>query len=504
MTVAGKNTLTFQDVLIGDVWLASGQSNMEAAVPYDYRGPEEAKNAKDAQLRFFKVARTPALEPLRDVVSPFNWGRKPPLHESDGDQSGRWVVCNPNDANNFSAVAYFFGKELRAHLQRPIGLIGSYWGGTVAESWTSLAGLKKAPAFQSYVDAHARNVAEFPKRNAEYQPAQAAYVKALKEYETAVQAAFTKFQADQKALADAKKAGTQPLPPDPGVRPVLPEKPKAPATPEGGHFQPAALFNGMIAPLIPYAIKGVIWYQGESNTREKAPEYRVLFPRLIADWRAHWGEGDFPFLYVQISHFAYAGDESSALVREAQLQALSIPNTGMAVTIDIPNDDPGHPHDKEDPAHRLALVARKVAYGEDIVASGPLYQSITVEGKMIRVRFTVTDGGLVIGQTPYQPPADNKKTPPPYPADKLVGFTIAGADKKFVPAEARVDGDSVVVSAAEVASPVAVRFAWGDTVQCNLYNKEKLPASPFRTDAWDDFPFKELAPGVLPPAIPAK
>jgi len=503
MTVTGKNTVTFQDVLIGDVWLASGQSNMEASVDYDYNGKVEAAKASDPQIRLFRVARKTSLEPLTEVFSPFNWRPwpGPKLHESDGDHPGLWIVCAPHAAGDFSAVAYFFGKELRAHLNRPIGMIGDYWSGTLAEAWTSMDGLQKGPPFKTYVDAHNQNVATFAKLGPDYEKARAAYMADLKDWETKLDDTMTQFQAAQKAYKAAQAAGTQPLPPTPADRPTLPPKPKAPALPDGGSFGPANLFNGMIAPIIPYAIKGVIWYQGESNTRNKALEYRLLFPRLIADWREKWNEGDFPFLFVQISHFAYAEDNSSALVREAQVRALSSPNTGMAVTVDVPCDDPGHPHDKEDPAKRLALVARHVAYGEKVVSSGPIYQSMKVEGSSIRVNFTAVDGGLIIGQTPYQPPTLGKQLIMPYPTDKLVGFTIAGSDKKFVPADAKIDGDTVVVSSPDVPNPVAVRFAWGDKVEDNLYNKENLPASPFRTDEWNDFKYHDLAPGTVPPSF---
>ncbi len=503
MTVTGKDTLTFQDVLIGDVWLASGQSNMEASLAYDYNGKNEIPQAKDSQLRLFLVSKKTSLQPLTDVSSPYTW--KPwsgaRLRESDGDRPGTWIVCAPHAAGDFSAVAYFFGKELRSHLNRPIGVIGDYWVGTLAEAWTSLDGLQKAPPFTTYIDAYQQNLANFPKLDPDYEKAAAAYATDLKDYEVKVDEAMTRFQTAQKAFKDAQKAGTQPLPPAPPDRPTLPPHPKVPISPDGGSMGPANLFSGMIAPLIPYAIKGVIWYQGESNTRSKALEYRILFPRLIADWREKWGEGDFPFLYVQISHFPYASDGTSALVREAQVKTLSMPNTAMAVTVDIPCDDAGHPHDKEDPAKRLALAARHVAYGENLICSGPIYQSMKVEGKSIGISFTQIGGGLIIGHPPYQPLTAFNKPLAPLPTDKLVGFTIAGGDKKFVPADAKIDGDTVIVSSPDVPNPVAVRFAWGDAVDDNLYNKENLPASPFRTDDWNDFKYHALAPGVPPPTF---
>ncbi|MGB8353717.1 MAG: sialate O-acetylesterase [Chthoniobacteraceae bacterium] len=506
MTVQGKNTVVFRDVLIGDVWLASGQSNMEVSVAYAYNAKDVVPKAADKQLRLFLTARKTALEPLGDVTSPFSWqpaGGSKPL-ESDGDRPGTWIVCEPHSASNFSAVAYFFGRELRSHLNRPIGLIGSYWGGTMAEAWTSLSGLQKDPPFTTYIQARQQNVEQFPKLNAEYEKAHPGYVAEMKDYEAKLNTATEQYQATAKEWQAATKkavAEGQPTQPKLDLRPAFPPKPKAPARPDGGAFGPANLYNGMIAPLIPYAIKGVIWYQGESNTRNKALEYRLLFPRLIADWREKWGEGDFPFLYVQISHFPYAADGSSALVREAQLRALAVPDTGMAVTVDIPCDDAGHPHDKEDPAKRLALIARHIAYGEDIVYSGPLYDSMKVEGGAIRINFKKPGDGLIIGTTPYQPSAMGSQPLTPLPTDKLVGFTIAGKDKKFVPADAKIDGDTVVVSNPQVANPAAVRFAWGDKVDCNLYNKDNLPASPFRTDEWNDFVYHDLIPGAPPPTF---
>jgi sialate O-acetylesterase len=499
MTVTGKNTLTFNDVLIGDVWLASGQSNMEYGMAFLSNAKDEMPKAIDPQLRLFRVAQKTSLQPLSDLSSPSNWGNwGKNVHDYDGNQPGKWVVCNPHDVANFSAVAYYFGRELRSHLNRPIGIIGDYWSGTLAEAWTSQSALQKDPPFTTYVSAYQQNLANFPKLEPDYETAQAKYMADLKDYETKVKDIYTQLQTERTAYAVAVKAGTQPLPPQPPDRPTLPPQPKAPPLPDGGSPGPSNLFNGMIAPVIPYAIKGVIWYQGESNTRTKALEYRILLPRLIADWREKWGQGDFPFLMVQISHFGYAGDGSSAIVREAQVMALSLPKTGMAVTVDIPCDDAGHPHDKLDPAKRLALVARGVAYGEKLVYSGPLYQSMKVEESAIHLSFTNIGSGLIIGQTPYQPPTINPKNPiPVYPTDKLVGFTIAGDDKKFVPADAKIDGDSVVVSSPDVPNPVAVRFAWGDVVQCNLYNKENLPASPFRTDEWNDFKFRDLAPGLV-------
>jgi sialate O-acetylesterase len=252
---------------------------------------------------------------------------------------------------------------------------------------------------------------------------------------------------------------------------------------------PTVNFNGMIAPLIPYAIRGVIWYQGENNAG-RGLEYRELFPRLIEDWRNVWQKAgyeagkDFPFLFVQLPS---NGQDASPIaaqgwpwLREAQLLTLKVPRTGMAITLDVGDPNNVHPGDKIDVGQRLALLARKTVYGEEIVASGPLYQDFKVEADgSVRVRFTETGSGLTIGQAPWYAAGVA-----PFPKDKLIGFFIAGEDKKWVEAHARVDGNSVVVSSAQVPKPAAVRYGWANSPRCNLYNKEGLPASPFRTDTW--------------------
>jgi sialate O-acetylesterase len=257
-----------------------------------------------------------------------------------------------------------------------------------------------------------------------------------------------------------------------------------PTLPDAGPNFPSDLYNGMIAPLIPYAIKGVVWYQGESNGTNTAlgQEYSILFPRMIEDWREKWGQGDFPFLYVQLANFGIIPDSNFPLVREAQLKTLALPNTGMATAIDIGNPGDIHPNDKQDVGLRLALAARHVAYGENIVYSGPLYDSMTVEGDRIRIDFKNRGGGLTMSTPPWTPNGQPIPTP-----TELTGFEIAGDDKNFLPAQASLEGDSVVVSCDKVLLPIAVRYDWANspTPLGNLYNKEGLPASPFRTDTWD-------------------
>jgi sialate O-acetylesterase len=239
---------------------------------------------------------------------------------------------------------------------------------------------------------------------------------------------------------------------------------------------PSSLFNGMIAPMIPYGIKGVIWYQGEANAGF-GPGYRTLFGALITDWRQKWGEGDFPFLYVQLASYRLANFWS--YLRESQLKTLELPKTGMAVAIDIGDPANIHPADKQDVGERLALAARHVAYGQDIVYSGPIYDSMKVEGGTIRLSFTQVGGGLVIAAPPWV-----ASDATPVSTDKLVGFEIAGADKKWCEADAKIDGNTLVVSSPQVPQPAAVRYNWANAVQCNFYNREGLPASPFRTDTW--------------------
>jgi sialate O-acetylesterase len=288
--------------------------------------------------------------------------------------------------------------------------------------------------------------------------------------------------AEWQKEADAAKAAGMPVPP----KPVASRR--APVDPTKNPWVPSVLYNGMIAPILPYGIKGAIWYQGESNAGSSA-EYDAQFPTMINDWRARWGEGQFPFFWVQLANFMRRlpkPTQSSAgwpRLREAQSKTLSLPATGQAVIIDIGDGADIHPRDKMDVGKRLALAARHVAYGEDIVYSGPVYDSLKVEGDKAVVKFKQVGGGLTISAPPATRPSEEPKA-----GSELKGFAIAGADKKFVWADAKIEGDTVVVSSPEVKEPVAVRYAWADNPECNLYNKEGLPASPFRTDDFVDPP----------------
>jgi len=304
---------------------------------------------------------------------------------------GDWAVCSPDTVLNFSAVGYFFGRELHNELNVPIGLINTSWGGTVCEAWTSEEALKEGG-----------------------------------------------FDTILKRSKGAKQ----------------------------GPNNASVLYNAMLAPLIPYGIRGAIWYQGESN-RGRAYQYRELFPTMIRDWRERWGSGNFPFLFVQLAPFNYGNpdDPACAELREAQTMTLSLPNTGMAVTTDIGNVKDIHPKNKQEVGRRLALWALANSYDKDLVYSGPLYKSMKVEGGKARITFDHTGGGLKS--------LDGKP---------LTEFAIAGEDKQFVPAQAKIEGDSVVVFSDEVDKPVAVRFGWRNAAEPNLANEEGLPASPFRTD----------------------
>jgi len=471
MTVAGKNRIQFSDVLIGDVWICSGQSNMQLEMHEVYNAATELPKADDAQLRLFRPMKVRALTPKNNLP-------------------GKWYVSSPSSAWAFSATGYFFARELRAKLNRPIGMIGISWGGTPAQAWTSLDALQKDVMFKPYVDQYQAVNANFLALSQAYPAQVAAYDAAKKAWDEKYGKDFNDRLAQWNVAAKAAYAAGQPNPPypKPGASP-----PPKPAEPDGGPRIPSTLFNGMVGPLIPYAIKGVIWYQGEDNVPD-SPLYTALFSAMIADWRQRWSEGDFPFLFVQIASFAAHPKENWPLLREAQLNtSRKVPNTAMALTIDIGLPDNIHPVDKLDLGLRLALAAENLAYGQKVVYSGPIYAAMKVEGGAIRITFTSTGSGLKIGAPPWAGP---RSIVPP--KDHLCGFAIAGEDKQWVAADAAIDGNTVVVSSARVASPVAVRYAWDNAPVCNLYNQENLPASPFRSDDWAESP--QAAP--VTPATP--
>jgi sialate O-acetylesterase len=412
LTVAADgNSVVVSNVLVGEVWLASGQSNMAFPLSRAANAAETIAAARDPQLRLLTVPRAALDAPATDV------------HVG-------WEESTPETAAKFSAVAWFFGRELRKTLRVPVGLINSSVGGTPAEAWTSHATLEADPELKQALDRYADSV-----RNFDPATAAARQKKTLEQYLANV--------------AKAKAAGTRP-----------PATPRPPADPRQSTGRPACLYNGMIAPLEPYAIAGAIWYQGEANSG-RAAEYQKLFPAMIKNWRQAWGQGEFPFLFVQIAPHQGMSPE----IREAQLLSWQkVPRTAMAVITDIGNETDIHPTQKEPVGARLALAARAIAYGEKIIYSGPVYDSMTVDGNRAVLSFKHIGSGLMSK------------------GDDLKGFTIAGADGKFTSATAVIEGDKVVVSGATVEKPVAVRYGWANTPDVNLFNKEGLPATPFRTD----------------------
>ncbi len=469
MTVAGKNTVTIKNIVVGEVWVASGQSNMEFGFRGTHNAATEAPKAAYPKIRIFNLKKKVAFEPLADC-------------------EGKWEECTPESVMNTSAVGYFFVRDLHQDLGVPMGLIHTSWGGTPAQAWTSLEDLAAKPEIQAYADTFnttKENLAESKAKFAsEVLPKWKAADKKWQETDgLALKVAMTEWQGKAKA---AQAAG-QPAPPQP--KPAHPQ-PRYPAAPDNNPNLGSVLYNGMIAPIIPYGIEGAIWYQGESNAGQPQ-QYRTLFPAMIADWRKHWtefnpDEKDFPFIWVQLANFmprqAEAVQDSGGWpgLREAQHMTLSLPNTGEAVIIDVGQAEDIHPKDKMDVGHRLALAAEKVAYHKELVYSGPTYQSMNREGDRIRVTLANIGGGLKIGAHPSTQP----NVPQESPASELHGFTIAGEDMKFMPAQARIIGDSIAVWSTSVANPAAVRYGWANNPDCNLYNKEGLPASPFRTDAW--------------------
>jgi len=410
MTIRGANTVTLSDILVGDVWLASGQSNMEWPIAWAADARDEIAHAQFPRIRLVRAMHKVSEYPLEDLMGKM------------------WRECTPESAADFSAVAYHFGRLLEDHLDVPIGLIQTAWGGTPLDAWTSLGAISQEPALMPVFG-------EWNTLMQEYAVARLKYDRAAKDWEAAV----------ARAKAEGK------------VPPPVPEKPVGP----GGPRTPGGLFNAMVAPITGYAIRGVIWYQGEANaTVERAPVYARLFQAMIRDWRRAWGLGDLPFLFVQLANYDAPGKAWPEL-REAQRQALSLRNTAMVVTIDIGTPENIHPPDKKTVGLRLSLAARALAYGELIEYSGPLPRQVTPEDGALRVWFDHSSGLTARGGV-------------------LKGFELAGPDKKFVSAEARIEAGTAVVRNEAVERPAYVRYGWKDNPDCNLFNGAGLPASPFQ------------------------
>jgi sialate O-acetylesterase len=556
LTLKGKNSITLSNILIGEVWVCSGQSNMEWPLAQVTNATQELKDASFPEIRQFLVQKSVSLKPEVDV------------------RGGDWKLCSSQAASNFTAVGYFFARELHKKLKVPIGLINTSWGGTHSETWTSKEAFEQSPEFKDMIaalpnlelDALAKQRAEsvlikLKSMNISLPASNVDQWKDLNYNDQAWNTMTLPSLWEQQQLEDidgtiwfrktilltAADAGKEALlklsmiddsdqsyvngvlvgstnrynekrtyqvPANvlkegrniiavrvedtgggggiygdatdlslttkgnasislAGVWQYNMESLLANANSIGPNAYPTLLFNAMLNPLTPYAIQGTIWYQGESNAG-RAHQYRTAFPLMIQDWRKHWKQGDFPFYFVQLANFNSANGTSEkgstwAELREAQSMTLSLPNTGMAVITDIGEANDIHPRNKQDVGKRLAAIALANNYGEKIVSSGPVYQSMSVSGNKIKISFTQTGSGFWI-------------------KDKygyLKGFEIAGADQKFQYAKAWVEGNDVIVSAEAVSSPVAVRYGWADNPEdINLYNKEGFPASPFRTDTW--------------------
>lgn len=563
LTVSGPQSVTLNNVMIGDVWICSGQSNMQFGIGNGLNSTQEISNANYPNIRLFMVTNVASDTPRETV----------PVNAAEG----HWQACTPQTIaiggwNGFTAVGYFFGRDLQQDIHVPIGLIETTWGGTIAEAWTSAEALDKMPDFapavdqlqktalqpgQSYddkleawyakhdpgsvgatwgdptLDASAWKTMPLPQdfqdagdpaianvngvmwfRRTFDVPAGDAgkngvlhlmvddndttWVNGVKvgategwnvERSYAVPSTLLKPTGNVIAVRDLDTGGKGGIYGDPanlnldfpGGTPLsltgpwsyklgtpLPTDNSLPAAQNNPNVV-TVLYNGMIAPLIPFGVKGAIWYQGESNAG-RGKQYQTLLPTMITDWRSRFGVGTFPFLVVQLANYggnpAQPSESGWAELREAQLMtAEQLPKTGLATAVDI--GDPGniHPTNKQEVGRRLALNAEAIAYGQKVEYSGPLYQSMTVEGSTIRVHFTHVTGGLV------------NKAP-----DKLQGFAIAGADGHFVWADAKIDGNTLVVSSPDVPAPTQVRYAWADSPTTSLYNGAGLPASPFRTD----------------------
>ena len=557
LTITGKNKIVLKNILVGEVWICSGQSNMERHLGLqpgqkpitDWE--KEVADAKYPQIRQFYVPQMKAFTPAQTV-------------------KGNWSVCSPETVKDFTAVGYFFGRDLHAARHVPIGLIHSSWGGTPAEAWTSEAALGQLPDFAEALSSLKRLVADPVQAQRETQAKQDEWYLKV---DTGAQAnpAWNAMDLDTSSWKTMKLPGywedngypnfdglfwfrrTFDLPAnwdgsdaelhlgavddndttwvngaevgatigytlprvykvpgsllkhtnnviavrvldtggngglwggsDPMMRLLVSAGGQTNSIPLTGDWlcrqgvslatagwppqdfsqspgAPAVLYNGMIAPLLPFAIRGVIWYQGEANVGREQ-QYRTLFPTMIADWRQLWGEGTFPFLFVQIAPYNGMTPE----IREAQLLTLQhTTNTAMAVTIDCGDANDIHPPHKQPVGARLALAARALAYGEKIEYSGPLFESMKIKGANATLHFTHIGGGLVAKDGPLQ------------------GFTIAGEDKIFHPAQVEIHGKTLVVHSAAVSRPVAVRYGWANVPEANLFNRAGLPASPFRTD----------------------
>ncbi|MCW3100176.1 MAG: Sialic acid-specific 9-O-acetylesterase [Chthonomonadaceae bacterium] len=414
LTVKGKNEIDLKNILVGEVWVCSGQSNMEFALRGAYEGDKAIAGSANPNIHIFLVNKARSDRPLDDVKA-------------------KWQECSPDTVGNTSAVAYYFARDLEKARHVPIGLIETYWGGTPAESWTREEILTSNSTLKPIVDNYA-----------------------------SARVRFDSAMANYPAAVEKAKAAGKPIPGRPNL------------------WRYSELYNAMIAPLTPYTAKGFLWYQGESNAGQ-ADQYRTLMPAMITNWRQDWGNRDMPFLLVQLAPFmalsAEPQDTPWAHLREAQLYTTQIlPKVGMAVITDVGTAGDIHPKHKEPVGQRLALLARNIAYGEKILANGPVYKSMSVRDGKVMVHF----GSVGMGLKALAVDEEGVSVA----EGKLVGFTVAGKDGKFYNADAVLEGkDTVVVSSPQVPEPTVIRYGWANYPVVNLWNSENLPATPFRTDA---------------------
>ncbi len=416
LVVQGRDTVRVRDVLVGDVWLCGGQSNMAFTIYRGLNANAEIGAANFPLIRHFLVPRRVAEKPAEDAP-------------------GVWQVCHPDAAADFSGVAYFFARDLFLRHGVPIGLVNSTWGGTQVESWMNEAAVQRDPSWTAIERRWQKRLDDYPAKLV-------AYEKALAEWQTKADVARAKGEVFD-----------QPAPP----------KAEGPMS----RWMPAGLYNAMIAPLVPTQFRGVIWYQGEANA-PRAAEYASLFQGLIRQWREDFGR-ELPFYFVQLANHNRQFDKTRvtwAYLREAQAEALALPNTGMVVTIDIGDVDDVHPKNKQEVGRRLALLARRHLFNEPVNCDGPMFQSARREGNAMRVTF-----GHARGLTSRSQP--------------ITAVEIAGADRKFVPAAARIEGETLVAWADGVSEPQAVRYAWHNFPDACLFNADGLPAAPFRSERWD-------------------
>jgi sialate O-acetylesterase len=453
LTVTGSNTaqpITLDDVLVGEVWLASGQSNM------DFSMSDKALDSMGKAKYFAGVTNADAeIAAANYPLIRMFIGNASKAYKPQMCVTGVWQVCTPQTAPGFCAIGYFFARDLQRQINVPVGIIAEAFGASTAEAWIDRPTMTADPKLKPMLDRFDAAVESFrTNRPAVVAPPRSEDVNATNEVVTATNATVT--------ATNVASAGTT------NAAPRRRRGPSGPRDPVQDQHNATVLFNGMINPVIPYAIRGAIWYQGESiiGGAEGIALYPHVEEALIKDWRALWGEGNFPFYIVQL-----AGQEApsnSPKVREAQALGLTLPKTGMAVTTDIGEAHNVHPKNKQDVGDRLSRIALANVYGSKIEYSGPVYKSMKVEGGTIRVKFSHLGGGLVAKG-----------------GEPLKWFEIAGADQKFMPADAKIDGSTVVVSSPQVAAPVAVRYAWVNyPVGCNLFNAAGLPAPQFRTDNW--------------------